>query len=90
MNLKLKVFTKKDCPKCPVAKILAEAIAKEKLAEVEFFDVEEADGLAEAQFYSILATPTLILCDMDDAELFSWRGEAPEKEAIVEKINASC
>ena len=36
---KLKVFTKKDCPKCPAAKTLAEEIKKEGKIPVEFYDV---------------------------------------------------
>ena len=76
---KLKVFTKKDCPNCPKAKTLGEEVAKERKMEVEFYDVEQADGLAEAQLYSVLATPTVILCDetSDEEEMKSWRGEAP-------------
>jgi len=82
---KLKVFTKKECPNCPKAKSLGEEINKEGKLAVEFFDVEQADGLAEAQLYSVLATPTLVLCDDDaeETEVKSWRGETPgDKEAI--------
>lgn len=76
---KLKVFTKKDCPNCPKAKALGDEVAKEGKMEVEFYDVGQADGLAEAQLYSVLATPTLVLCDdsQDESEMKSWRGEAP-------------
>jgi len=81
---KLKVFTKKDCPNCPKAKALGGEIAKEGKIGVEFYDVEQADGLAEAQLYSVLATPTLILCedDSDEEEIKSWRGETPGKEEV--------
>lgn len=87
---KLKVFTKKECPKCPAAKQLAEEIKKENKLSVEFFDVEQADGLAESQLYSVLATPTIILCqdNEDEEEVNSWRGEAPtNKEEIYKEIS---
>jgi len=82
---KLKVFTKKDCPKCPAAKSLGEEIKKEGKIEVEFYDVEQAEGLAEAQLYSVLATPTLVLCDSneDENEIKSWRGEAPNHDEVI-------
>ena len=88
MNKKIKVFTKKDCPNCPPAKKLGEEIAKENLLEVEFYNVDQSEGLAEAQFYSVMATPTIVLCDAnsDETELKSWRGETPEIEEIKEEV----
>ena len=86
--MKLKVFTQKKCPKCPLAKKLAEELQQEGRLEVEFYDVEEREGLAEAQFYSILATPTLILChdNEEESEKKSWRGEVPSKEEIEKEL----
>ncbi|MFH1182869.1 MAG: thioredoxin family protein [Candidatus Moraniibacteriota bacterium] len=86
---KLKVFTKADCPKCPAAKQLSQEIQKEGKMKVEHFDVDQAEGLAEAQFYSVMATPSLIVCkdDTDEEEIKSWRGEAPtSKEDIYSEI----
>jgi len=86
---KLKVFTKKECPKCPAAKTLAEEIRKEGKIPVEFYDVEQPDGLAEAQLYSVLATPTLVLCEdsEDEEEIKSWRGEAPERNDVESALS---
>lgn len=89
MAKKLKIFTKKDCPKCPEAKKIGKDLEKENGLEIEYYDVEEAEGLAEAQLYSILATPSLILCqgDGNETEIKSWRGEAPDsKEAVLEEM----
>lgn len=88
---KLKVFTKKDCPMCPAAKSLGEEIKKEGKIEVEFYNVDQADGLAEAQLYSVLATPTLVLCEdnEDEEEIKSWRGEAPGRDEITNAISGS-
>ncbi|MBM3256444.1 MAG: hypothetical protein FJZ04_03190 [Candidatus Moranbacteria bacterium] len=87
--LKLKVFAKTDCPQCPAAKQLGEEIQKEGKTPVEFYDVDEAEGLAEAQLYSVLATPTLVICDNseDENEVKSWRGEAPKREDIMSIIS---
>ncbi len=88
MENKLKIFTKNDCPKCPLAKALGEELKKEGKIKVEFYNVDQAEGLAEAQFYSILATPTLVLCpdDGEEAEIKSWRGETPGIETIKTEI----
>ena len=84
--MKLKVFTKEDCPNCPPAKRLAEAIENEGKLKVEYFSVDDPDGLAEAQFYSVMATPTIALTDDTDKEVASWRGTAPEKKEVYDKM----
>jgi glutaredoxin len=86
---KLKIFTKADCPKCPAAKQLGEEIQKEGKISVEFYNVDEAEGLAEAQLCSVLATPTLIICDdsEDENEIKSFRGEAPGREEIIKAVS---
>ncbi|MBD3299954.1 MAG: thioredoxin family protein [Candidatus Moranbacteria bacterium] len=84
--MKLKVFTKNDCPNCPPAKELAQKIENEGKIEVELFNTDEADGLAEAQFYAVLATPSLILCDKNEDEVEAWRGEVPTREEVYKKI----
>lgn len=77
--MKLKIFTQPDCPKCPAAKDFANKV-KNRL-KVEIFDVSTADGLAESQFFAVMATPSLVLTDDEDNELKAWRGEVPtEKE----------
>ncbi len=88
MTKKIKIFTKNDCPNCPPAKKLGEEIIRENLLEVEFYNVDQSEGLAESQFYSVMGTPTIILCDTDEneTETRSWRGETPDIEVIKEEI----
>lgn len=86
--MKLKVFTKDDCPNCPPAKELAEMVKEGGRVEVEMYNTDEAEGLAESQFYSVLATPTIVLCDDDDNEIIAWRGEAPKLEEVNKKIES--
>jgi len=85
MGKKIKIFTKPDCANCPPAKKLGEEM-KEEGTEVEMYNVEEAEGLAEAQIYSVLATPTIVLCDSDEEEIESWRGKPPNKEEVKSKM----
>jgi hypothetical protein len=69
----IKLFVKRDCPRCPAAKH-----AVETFDDVEVFDVDDIEGLAEASFYSILATPTTLVVDSSGNEIESWRGEVPD------------
>jgi hypothetical protein len=75
MNVKL--FVKDDCPRCPRAKRECEG-----LDALEVYDVASVEGLAEAAFYGVLATPTVLIVDRTGAEVASWRGEAPGRADI--------
>jgi len=77
----IKLFIKKDCPRCPAAKH-----AVEGFDGVQVFDVGDIEGLAEASFYSIMATPTVLLLDGNGNEVYGWRGEAPEPDLLRELI----
>ena len=80
----LKIFTQPSCPNCPPAKKLGKDIEKkENGTVVEWYDVTEAEGLAEAAFYSVMATPSLVLLDDKGKEVKTWRGETPKEEEIA-------
>ncbi len=49
--MKVKIFWQKNCPHCPEAKNAGKQLEKE--AEVQYFDVDTFDGLAEASYYNI-------------------------------------
>lgn len=78
--MEIKIFTKPDCPKCPAAKELGEVLLKEGY-NVIFYDISTIDGLAEAQFYGVMATPTIVIVK-NNQEIKSWRGESPSFEEI--------
>lgn len=69
----VKLFVKQDCPRCPAAKH-----AVEGLDGVEVYDVGDVEGLAEAAFFNVMSTPTILVVDANGAEVAGWRGEAPE------------
>ena len=73
----IKLFVKDDCPRCPAAKHACEGIES-----VEVFDVGSIDGLAEASYHSVLATPTILVLDDTGSEIAAWRGDAPTRSAL--------
>jgi len=79
----LKLFTQPSCPKCPAAKQVVGEIKTENLRlKIEEYDITTVDGLAEASFYSVMATPTILLCDDTGKVIKDWRGEVPDKKEI--------
>ena len=77
----IKLFIKENCPRCPAAKR-----AVSVFDGVEVFDVDDLDGLAEASYYSVLATPTTLVVDSTGEEVASWRGEVPDLTRLRELI----
>lgn len=87
----LKLFTQPNCPKCPTAKELVKNLKIKNSSgienlKIENFDVIQADGLAEASFYSVMGTPSLILCDDQGKEIAGWRSETPTLENLKIKL----
>jgi len=83
MGKQILVFSKNDCPRCPAAKALGERLRK-KGQVVNQFDLDTADGLAEASFYGVMSTPTIIVIDGDEALLAAWRGSVPPDDELLE------
>lgn len=81
----VKVFTQKDCPKCPKAKEIAKKLEEEKIP-VSYFDINTVDGLAEAQFHQVLSTPSIVVVNDNGKEINSFRGEAPSASEIKKII----
>jgi len=84
----IKIFTKKQCPRCPQAKQLGCELAQGGYSVVSY-DVETADGLAEATFFSVQATPTIIVEDADENTLAEFRGQVPSRDEMVKIIGAN-
>ncbi len=83
----VKIFTKKQCPRCPQAKQLGSELEQDG-GSVLYYDVETADGLAEATFHSVQATPTIIVEDEGENVLAEFRGQVPSREELLKLINA--
>jgi glutaredoxin len=72
----VKVFTQAGCARCPQAKQAGAALKEEGFKVLEF-DIGTADGLAEAAFYSVQATPTILIEDASEKIIGDFRGEVP-------------
>jgi len=78
--MKIKIFWQKNCLHCPEAKNIGKQLEKE--ITVQYFDIEKIDGLAEASYYDIASTPSIIILDSEDNEIKIWRGKTPRLEEI--------
>jgi len=81
----VKIFYKDDCPMCPMAKKLRDNL-KEQNVSVFDFNVETADGLAEASFYSVMSLPTIVVEDAQENGLGEWRGVVPKMEEVLQVV----
>ncbi|OGP66186.1 MAG: hypothetical protein A2169_08295 [Deltaproteobacteria bacterium RBG_13_47_9] len=85
-NMKLiKIFTKAKCPKCPSVKKIGIDLKKEGMS-VFNYDLDTIEGLAEASFYSILSTPSIIIEDEREREVISWRGVVPTFQEVKQHL----
>ncbi len=84
----LKLFTQPNCGKCPAAKELIKKLKDSKLKDLRFeeYDTTTVDGMAEGSFYTVMATPTILLCDDNGKIIKDWRGETPTLSAIETAI----
>ena len=77
----IRIFTRQGCHKCPPAKALGKKLSEGSI-NVKFYDLEDADGLAEATLFGVMSTPTIVVVDENDKEIISWRGETPTEAEI--------
>jgi hypothetical protein len=81
----IKIFTKAHCPKCPAAREMGVELKKEGVPVLNY-DLDTIDGLAEASFYSILSTPSVVIEDEEEKELISWRGVVPTLQEVKQYL----
>jgi glutaredoxin len=81
----VKIFTKAKCPKCPAAKEIGTALKREGVP-VYHYDLDTIDGLAEASFYGILSTPSILIEDGKEKEVMSWRGVTPTLQEVKQHL----
>ena len=82
----VKIFYKDDCAICPLAKMLGDNL-RQKNIDVVDYNVETADGLAEASFYSVMALPTIVVEDGMENGIGEWRGQVPKMEEVLEIVS---
>ena len=83
----VKIFVKAKCPKCPAAKEIGTTLKREGFPVIHY-DLDTIDGLAEASFYSVLSTPSLIVEDEQEREVAGWRGVVPTLQEIKRVLSS--
>jgi len=78
---KVKLFWKTACPQCGNAKIVSGQLAQEGL-HVYDYDLDTPDGLAEASYYSVMSTPTIIIEDEEENTIASFSGQVPTPSEV--------
>jgi len=81
----IKIFIKAQCPKCPAAKRIGMELKKEGVQVINY-DLDTIDGLAEASFYSILSTPSIVIEDEEEKEVMSWKGMVPTLQEVKKHL----
>ena len=84
----VKIFTKRECPKCPAAKDVGARLKKTGIMVVDY-DLETTEGLAEAAFHGVMAAPTIIVDDGKDNEVAAWRGTVPSPQEVEGVLQAN-
>jgi glutaredoxin len=82
----IKIFTKAKCPRCPAVKEIGMELKKEGVPVLNY-DLDTMEGLAEASFYSILSTPSIVIEDEEEKEVASWRGVVPTLREVKEHLS---
>jgi len=82
----IKIFTKAKCPRCPAVKEIGKELRKEGVSVLSY-DLDTLDGLAEAAFYSILSTPSVVIEDEEEKEVMSWRGIVPTLQEVKQHLS---
>lgn len=81
----VKIFWKDGCPNCPTAKELGKKL-EERGIEVKYFNVEEADGMAESVYLGFMSTPSIAVIDDSKKAVGKWPGKAPSLDEILSKL----
>ena len=84
----VKIFIKAGCSRCPQAKKAGAALKDEGFSVTEF-DVGTTDGLAEGAYYSVQATPTVIIEDQNEIIIGDFRGEVPPVESLRDMVTGN-
>jgi thioredoxin-related protein len=81
----VKFFGKENCPNCVPMKEIVKDLQKNGII-VQQFDVDSVDGRAEAMFYDVMGTPSLVLVDQKGNELTSWRSKVPDAQEVLKNF----
>ena len=83
---KVKLFWKAECPLCGNAKIIGGMLKQDGLM-VDDYNLDTADGLAEASYYGVKSTPTMIIEDEEENAIVSYSGQVPTAVEVKKAIS---
>jgi len=83
---KVKLFWKAECPLCHNAKIIGRMLKQDGLV-VDDYNLDTADGLAEASYYGVKSTPTMIIEDEEENAIASYAGQVPTPVEVKKAIS---
>jgi hypothetical protein len=81
---KIMMFTSEICPRCPGTRDLGARLEQRGVA-VTYCDVATAEGLAEATFHRVLATPAILIIE-DETVIAAWRGVVPGEDEVLHDL----
>ncbi|MFC1637646.1 thioredoxin family protein [Candidatus Margulisiibacteriota bacterium] len=89
--MEVKVFGKPGCEFCKTTvKKFETFLARWKIdpaqVQLNFFDMETVDGMAEGAFYSVTKIPSTVI-EKEGAVLATWHGQVPLSEEFKEYFN---
>ncbi len=85
MAKSVKIFWQETCPNCPPAKSLGKKLEGDGV-KVEYYNIREVDGLSEAAFYDVMATPSVVVAGEEGREVKAWRNSAPAYSDVKELL----
>ena len=77
----VKIFWQPECPKCALAKEIGKQLEGEGV-KVEYHNIKEPEGLAEATMLAVMSTPSIVVTDDSGIEKASWKATVPSIEEI--------
>jgi len=85
----VKLFWKAKCPECGGVKAVGSELKAEGLPVYDY-DLDTPDGLAEASYYGVMATPTIIIEDEKENRIASFSGKIPTTAEVKKTMSDSC
>lgn len=82
---RVKLFWKAECPQCGSAKSVGNQLKQEGLPVYDY-NLDTPDGLAEASYYSVMSTPTIIIEDEEENTIAFFSGSVPTPGEVQKAI----
>ena len=83
---KVKLFWKAECPLCGNAKIVSGMLQQEGIIVYDY-NLDTPDGLAEASYYGVKSTPTIIIEDEEENAIASYSGQVPSPLEVKKALS---